>query len=104
MAEELIALLEKAAANPKPAAPAPATGGGASPKRTGAAAGGSKAAAGGMPGMVGAGLMGMPDPYMMVSVLCSIGLLGWCVCCWIPCEGFMGMPDPYMMVSFFALS
>ncbi len=101
MAEELIALLEKAAANPKPAAPAStaAGSGDASPARTGAAAGtggcktaaGGKpavAAAGGMPGMVGGGLMGMPDPYMMVrsALLLPMFLLlhiiqcvwGWC--------------------------
>ena len=82
VAEELIALLEKAAANPKPAAvPAPAEGGDASPQRgaAGAAAGskpaGATAAPAAVPGMVGAGLMGMPDPFMMVS-LRSAAL--WC--------------------------
>lgn len=68
VAEELIGLLEKAAANPKPAATTAA--GDTSPTRAagGKAAGGKPAvpAAAAVPGMVGAGLMGMPDPYMMV--------------------------------------
>lgn len=75
VAEELLALLEKAAANPKPPA---AAGAGASPARPPAAGeGGAPAGAvppGGlvMPGMVGAGLMGMGDPFMMVSRLVTL--------------------------------
>lgn len=73
VATELLELMEKAAANPKPPQPAPsAAPGGASPPR---AAGGAAAAGGGMgggapAGMVGAGLLGMTDPssFFMVRI------------------------------------
>lgn len=70
VAEELLGLLQQAAANPKPATAAAAAAGGsnASPRSGQPALPAAAAMTGGMPGMVGAGLMGMPDPtFMMVG-------------------------------------
>ncbi|KAL4428555.1 hypothetical protein ABPG77_008867 [Micractinium sp. CCAP 211/92] len=67
VAEELLGLLQKAAANPKPAPTAAPAGGNASPHSGQPTLPAAAANAGGMPGMVGASLMGMPDPtFMMV--------------------------------------
>lgn len=70
VAEELLGLLQKAP-TAAPAADASASplhaGGGAMAGGGGGGAGSGAAAAGGVPGMVGAGLMGMPDPFLVVS-------------------------------------
>lgn len=100
VAEELIGLLEKAAANPKPAATAAA--GDTSPTRAagGKAAGGKPAvpAAAAVPGMVGAGLMGMPDPYMMVRFAHTAAVEN--VATQRPRQQLWltGVPDPDLMV------
>lgn len=70
VAEELLGLLQQAAANPKPATAAAAAAGGsnASPRSGQPALPAAAAMTGGMPGMVGAGLMGMPDPTFMMGM------------------------------------
>lgn len=101
VAEELIGLLEKAAANPKPASTAAA--GDTSPTRAagGKAAGGKPAvpAAAAVPGMVGAGLMGMPDLYMMVRFASPAAFVENGANQWPSLQAWLtGVPDPDLMV------